>query len=279
MYRAFVDEVIAKSNEVNKAGEGDYIGADGLIWCGKCHTPKQCRVEFFGEERTPMCLCKCAQEQRERERAERERADLERKIKEYRRTGFPESQMQYWTFANADGSNEKIINAMQRYVDNFEEFRKQGKGLLLFGNVGAGKTYAAACVVNALIDKGYPSMLTQVTRISNTVSGMFEGKQEYYDGLNNFSLLALDDLSAERKTEYMQEIVYNVIDSRYRAKLPLIVTTNLTWQELVNPKDITYQRIFSRLLEMCVPVKFEGEDKRLASVKGTLSNARELLGL
>jgi DNA replication protein DnaC len=145
--------------------------------------------------------------------------------------------------------------------------------------VGTGKTFAAACVANALIDKGYPALMTNFTRISNTVGGMFEGKQQYYDSLNRFPLLALDDLSAERKTEYMQEIVFNVVDSRYRAKLPLIVTTNLTWQELVNPKDVSYQRIFSRLLEMCVPVKFEGADKRLESVKGSLAGARELLGL
>jgi DNA replication protein DnaC len=171
------------------------------------------------------------------------------------------------------------MEAMKRYVENFDEFRKQGKGLLLFGTVGTGKSFAAACIVNSLIDKGCPALMTNFGRIANTVSGMFEGKQEYYDSLNRFPLLALDDLSAERKTEYMQEIVFNVVDSRYRAKLPLIVTTNLTWQELANPQDITYQRIFSRLLEMCIPVKFEGSDKRIEGLKNSLAGARELLGL
>jgi DNA replication protein DnaC len=108
---------------------------------------------------------------------------------------------------------------------------------------------------------------------------MFEGKQAYYDSLNKFPLLILDDLSAERKTEYMQEIVFNVIDSRYRANLPLIVTTNLTSEELKHPSDISYQRTFSRLLEMCLPVNVEGKDKRLEKLKADIQPMKRLLGL
>ena len=187
--------------------------------------------------------------------------------------------MQTWTFANADGTNEQIMTAAQNYVDHFGEFLKSGKGLLLFGTVGTGKTYAAACIANALIDKGYPVLMTNFARIANTVGGMWEGKQEYYDSLNRYPLLILDDLATERKTEYMQEIVFNVIDSRYRANLPLIVTTNLTSEELKHPSDISYQRTFSRLLEMCLPVKIEGKDKRLEKLKADIQPMRELLGL
>lgn len=274
----YIDGIEKRAAENIKAEQGDFV-LDGLLHCGKCGTPKQVRVEFYGIEKTPMCLCKCGQEKKMREEAEREQIILQDKIRRYRRMGFPESEMEHWTFSNADGSNAKNMEAMKKYVENFESFYKKGKGLLLFGTVGTGKTFAAASVVNALIDKGHPAMMTNFARIANTVSGMYEGKQEYYDSFNRFPLLALDDLSAERKTEYMQEIVFNVVDSRYRAMLPLIVTTNLTWQELVNPEDLAYQRIFSRLLEMCVPIKFEGADKRLESVKGSLSEARDLLGL
>ena len=272
---SFIGGLEKRAAEAIKADQGDYIGYGGLLYCHKCNTPKQCRISFLDMERTPPCLCKCAKEQIEKEEAERRRIEFERKIREYRRIGFPESEMANWTFENADGSNEKIMTAMQRYVENFQEFREKGRGLLLFGTVGTGKTYAAACVANALIDKGYPCM---VTRFADIAKGIFDGKFTCHD-FNKYSLLVLDDLAAERKTEYMQEIVYNVIDSRYRAGLPLIVTTNLTSEELKHPTDISYQRTFSRLLEMCLPVKVEGKDKRLEKLKAEAQPMKDLLGL
>jgi DNA replication protein DnaC len=274
-----IDGIERKAAERIKEEAGDYIGENGLLYCGKCNTPKQCRVTLFGKERTPPCLCKCRVEQRDREEAERKRVEFENTVKRLRQAGFPESDMQYWTFDNADDPNDRIITAARNYVVNFDEFRKSGKGLLLFGTVGTGKTYAAACIANALIDKGCPVLMTNFARIANTVSGMWEGKQEYYDSLNRFPLLILDDLAAERKTEYMSEIVFNVIDARYRAGLPLIVTTNLTSEELKHPSDISYQRTFSRLLEMCIPVKVEGKDKRLEKLKADFEPMKEMLGL
>lgn len=261
-----------------KAEAGDYE-KDGLLHCGKCNTPKQCCVEIFGAIRKPPCLCKCKVEEREREEEARRQLEFADKVKRFRSMGFPESEMANWNFAADDGSNPKMSTAMQNYVQHFDDFRKQGKGLLLFGNVGTGKTFLAACVANALIDKGIPCLVTNFARIANTVQGLFEGRQEYYDSLNRFPLLVLDDLSAERKTEYMQEIVFNVIDARYRAKLPLIITTNLTREELQSPADITYQRIFSRLFEMCTPIEIAGGDRRRAVLKNDIAATKQLLGL
>ena len=261
-----------------KTEAGDYE-KDGLLYCGKCNTPKQCCVEIFGAIRKPPCLCKCKVEEREREEEARRQREFADKVKRFRSVGFPESEMSSWNFAADDGSNPKMSAAMQNYVQHFEEFRKQGKGLLLFGNVGTGKTFLAACVANALIDKGVPCLVTNFARIANTVQGLFEGRQEYYDSLNQFPLLVLDDLSAERKTVYMQEIVFNVIDARYRAKLPLIITTNLTREELQKPADITYQRIFSRLFEMCTPIEIAGSDRRHAALKNDIAATKQLLGL
>jgi DNA replication protein DnaC len=261
-----------------KAEEGDYI-VDGLLHCGKCKTPKQVRVNILGEERTPMCLCHCEAEKIEREKEERRRIEFQERVKEMRRVGFPEAEMQNWDFAHDDGGSSQIVSIAKKYVENFDKMREDGKGLLLFGGVGCGKTFAAACIANALIDKGYPCMMTNFARIANTVQGMFDGRQDYYDSFNRFPLLVIDDLSAERKTEYMQEIVFNVIDSRYRAGLPIIITSNLSADEIKNPADISYQRIFSRLLEMCVPIECKGEDRRRKILKNTFSEYSELLGI
>lgn len=254
----------------------DYIGENGLLYCGNCHTAKQHRGNFLGVERVVPCICKCRQEQIEAEAKARQREAMQKTIKEYRRMGFPESDMQHWTFDNAEDC--KIISAAKRYVDNFQQFKDNGKGLLLYGGVGTGKTFAAACIVNALIDMGKPCLITNFTRVLNTLWGIDE-KQAYIDSLNKFDLLVLDDLGIERQSEYVQEQVFNVIDSRYRARLPLIITTNLQLEEIVSPANVGNGRIYDRVLEMCHPVKVEGESRRRKKVKSGFSDMNEMLGL
>lgn len=276
---SFVDKLETKAAQAIRADERDYIGEDGLLYCWKCRTRKQTRVKIFDRERTPYCLCKCEKERRDAEEAALKHDEFMKRVEEMRKIGFPESDMQNWTFAKDDGSNNKITTAMKNYVENFEKFKQQSKGLLLFGTVGTGKSFAAACVANALIDKGYPVLMTNFARIANTVQGMYDGKQAYYDSFNKFPLLILDDLAAERKSEYMNEIVYSVIDARYRSGLPLIVTTNLTADELKTPSDIASTRTYSRLMEMCLPIKVEGKDRRKAKLKEDFEPMSELLGL
>lgn len=284
MLNNVIGNIMGKSESRVSANEGDYI-LDGLLYCGKCNTPKQQKVPYeismklFGEQRTYYCQCECESENYKRKEEQEKKKELLKKIQGYRQVGFAQSDMQEWTFENADGSNAKNISAMKEYVSDFESYRKRGKGLLLFGEVGTGKTYAAACVANAIIDRGHPVLMTKFERVANTLSGTNESKQAYLDSLNSFPLLIFDDLGAERNTEYMREIVYNIIDARSRARLPIIVTTNLTWQDIINPKEISYQRIYSRLLEMCIPIKFDGEDKRIQHFKADFKEERKKLGL
>ena len=273
-----IDALEARSAARVKEEDGDYI-VDGLLYCGKCNTTKQTRIEVFGRVRTPYCLCECETAERDRAVAEQKRIEFERHLKQMRRVGFPDDEMQNWTFEKDDGANEHITTVARKYVENFDVMRKSGKGLLFYGTVGTGKTYAAACIANALIDKGLPCLVTNFARLINTLSGMYGGKQEYIDGLNRFALLVIDDLATEADTEYRNEIVFNIIDSRYRAGLPLIITTNLTAQELKNSADIRKQRIYSRLFERCIPVEVKGVDRRRNKLKDDFGAFSEMLGL
>lgn len=277
--RRVVESMIRKAEETANIVEGDYVGADNLYYCGKCNTKKQTIVSLFGKDRLVPCICKCRADEIAAEEEARRQQELFRKIMRMKSVGFPEQAMREWTFANDDGNNPTLTTAMKNFVEKFATFRAEGKGLLLFGTVGTGKTYLAACVANALIDKGTPCLVTNFARIANEVSGMFEGKQQYYDNLNSFPLLVIDDLRAERKTEYMQEIVFNVIDSRYRANLPLIVTTNLTREELMTPTNTMEDRIFSRLFEMCTPIEVKGKDRRQQALRNDIGRMKDLLGL
>ena len=273
------DKIEDKAANHVQTDPGDYINDDGLLICGQCNTPKQCRVELFGRIRTPYCLCKCQIDKRDAEDAEIKRQERERRINKMRKMGFPDAEMQRCNFDLDDNQNPKITNAAKKYVENFKDIKKRGSGLLLFGNVGSGKTFTAACVANALIDRGYPCLVTNFARLTNTISGMYDGKQAYIDGLNKFDLLVIDDLGSERETEYMGEIVHNIIDSRYRANLPLIITTNLSLTDLQNPSDVRKQRIYSRLLEMCIPINVPGDDRRLKKGKNEYEYMKNILDI
>lgn len=268
----------AKAAEKSRAEEGDYI-LDELLYCGKCHTAKQCRVNFLGREVTLPCICKCEAERQLREEEETKRRELEMKIEKYRALGFKESSMREWTFANDDMADERTTKIMMRYVENFPEFRKNGKGLLLYGKCGTGKTYAACEVANALIEKGYPCLVTNFSRIVKMVSGFGNDKQEYLDSLNRFALLVLDDLGAERNTEYMDEQIFNIIDSRYRAGLPMIITTNLSLNDVKNPKSEASERIYDRIIERCMPVEVNGANRRRKIVCRDYGDMKDMLGL
>ena len=272
------DTIAAQASANIKAQEGDYI-KDGLLYCGKCNTPKQCRIILFGHEKTPACLCTCAKAARDAEIAEQKRREKLLAIQQMRRLGFPDAEMSRWTFDKDDHTNEKITTVAKNYVANFDEMKKRGKGLLLFGKVGTGKTFISACIANALIDSGYPCLVTNFARLVNTIAGMYDGKQAYIDSLNRFDLLVIDDLASERDTEYMGEIVQNIIDNRYRAGLPLIITTNLTADELKHPQEIRKQRIYSRLFEMCLPVEIVHRDRRKEKLVSDFDEMGALLGL
>lgn len=243
--------------------DGDYIGEDGLLYCGKCHTPKQCIITWFdGNKRKVGCRCKCEAEKKEKEKQEFERQQRMLRINEYRSAGFKDAELAKCRFENDDKANEKVTKIAKNYASHFGEFRAEGKGLLLFGGVGTGKTFMASCIANAVIDQDKPVLVTNFARIINTMQESFDGRQRFLDGLNDYELMVIDDLATERNTEYVNEIIYNVIDSRYRSGKPLIVTTNLPYSAIENPEGMDRQRIYSRIIEMCIPVPVSGEDRR-----------------
>ena len=253
-----------------------YIGDDGLLYCKICNTPRQCRLS---DEIVVSCICCCQQAEFENIRKKERQKEINEKINRYRSIGFDCQYMQTNTFAKDDGSNKNVSKAIISYVDNFEEFKKNGRGLLLYGDVGTGKSFFAACIVNALIDKCYPCMMTNLYKITNAIASTYSCKQDYIDRLCRLSLIAIDDFGCERDTEYMNESVMYIIDSLYRAKVPIIVTSNYTPQKMVEDKNITKRRIYDRIIEICHPIKVDGESRRKEIGKSEYKNTKDILGV
>ena len=255
----------------------DYTGEDGLLYCGKCHTPKQFRMTVPPMEgRMLPCSCQCEQERLDREPAEQEAQRRRQAVADLKHKGFTDPAMREWTFANDSGKCPQMKHA-RFYVEHWEQMKMENIGYLLWGGVGTGKSYFAGCIANALMEQEIPVRMTNFALILNDLTASFEGRNEYIARLCRAPLLILDDFGMERGTEYGLEQVYNVIDSRYRSRRPLIVTTNLSLQDLQHPQDTAHARIYDRLLEMCAPIRFSGENFRRATAQDKLARLKNLM--
>jgi DNA replication protein DnaC len=163
------------------------------------------------------------------------------------------------------------------FSDQLQEKARSESSLFVYGPRGTGKThYACACIWEIAKTKDPNDIFTKPPAIFLPVPElMLQFKQSYNQGasetesdvLERYSrieTLVLDDLGAERVSEWSIQMLYLLIDRRYRGVKRTIVTTNLALGEIATKLD---DRISSRLAEMCVQVKFEGQDLRLRRAK------------
>lgn len=231
--------------------------------------------KLFGRDRHPA-ECLCRQAVREKQEAEEKARLHHENVRRLKLQGFTDWAMQNWTFENDHGQNPQMQLA-QRYVNHWPEMREKNVGLLLWGGVGTGKSYMAGCIANALMEQEIAVCMTNFARIMNELNNAFAGRNEVVDRLCSYPLLVIDDFGMERGTEYALEQIYNIIDSRYRSRKPLIVTTNLTLTELKNPQDTAHARIYDRLLELCTPIACTGPSMRKNIGQGKLDFLKTLL--
>ena len=174
------------------------------------------------------------------------------------------------TFENNDDNQTEAYAKALNFATNFKNFRKKGAGLLFYGPYGTGKTYLAACIANALIDKGYTAKLTTVASAVNDLMDT-ENKTYYLEAMTGVDLLILDDFGAEYQTDFMLAKSFEIINRRYITRKPLIVTTNFSKDQLSNP-DPNQHRLMSRLWEMCLFIAIEGSDRRKEKLKSRLKH-------
>ena len=255
--------------------ENDYK-KDGLWYCGSCHTQKQYIRQVGDIFINAMCLCKCQAEAYAREEAYYKEKERKKGIDRNRVECFPVVEMGKATFDMDDGKNPKITEICKRYCENFKEAREDGVGLMFYGNVGTGKSFFAACIANELISQEYVVAFDNCRGYADMA---FEDKEVFHDTITYSDLLVLDDMGMERETEYMKETLFQILDKRCQAGKPIIVTTNLTADQLKAPRNTDEERVFSRLLNKTVPVLMKGEDRRRENGRATNEEWRaRLLG-
>jgi DNA replication protein DnaC len=175
--------------------------------------------------------------------------------------------------------NKKQVRLCKNYADRFEEMLEKNQGLLLYGNVGTGKSYLSACIANSIMERLHSVCATSMVKIMDMARNFKEK-----DALQNLEvkmmkadLLILDDLGTESDSSFASEIVYRVIDGRYRTKKPMVITTNLSLVAMQNCMDIDKARVYDRILEVCYPILFDGKSFRQHEGKNRYDAMRQLL--
>lgn len=267
----------ATAAKADKNAEDYY--KDGVLVCGKCHTNKEKKIQLAGEYVTVRCICKCESEERERIQKQKDYEEEMRRIERLKAASLMDAKLKsatLKTFTQKE-DNRKLYTIVKNYVDNFETFYKSNRGLLFWGTVGTGKSYAAACIANELLNRKTPVVMTSFVKVLQVIQDNTENETEFVNRLCAARLLIIDDLGTERNTDYALEKVYNVIDSRYRTGKPLILTTNLNLQDMQMTQDIRYQRIYDRIFEMCHPVMVNGTSWRINQAKERFNETKRLL--
>lgn len=261
-----IENIEERAAKVVQADHNYTVREDGIAYCNNCGGPRQKTFDFGVVQKLVWVPCECLQAKMDAQDAEK--VDANRIEQLQQRGGVSPS----YTFEHAQPS--KVIDICRRYAAKWDDIARRNIGLLLWGDVGTGKTYAAHCICNELIKRDIPVFITSFSRVLN--SGF--DKSEALRRIRETPLVCFDDLGAERSSEYALEAVFMMVDERYRARKPLIVTSNLALEEIKTAKDIDRKRIYDRILECCVPVKFAGSSKRKEAAADLRRAARELLG-
>lgn len=261
-----------------RLAEGDHIGEDGLVYCGKCGSRKQLRVKFGDKTHVVRCVCKCESKELEEKKRQEEYEEQMRRINRLKEASMMDKKYREVTFDKYEvrEENKKVFEMAKKYVDRFQDMYKKNQGLLLYGPVGTGKSFTAACIGNYLLDNAKPVIMTSFVKILQDIWEN-DREAEYITILNSASLLIVDDLGTERETDYALEKVYNIIDSRVRANKPMIITSNLELNDMMECEDIRKKRIYERILECCYPMYVGGKSFRMMKAAQRFDEMKDFL--
>lgn len=261
-----------------RLAEGDHIGEDGLVYCGKCGSRKQLRVKFGDKTHVVRCVCKCESKELEEKKKQEEYEEQMRRINRLKEASMMDKKYREVTFDKYEvrEENKKVFEMAKKYVDRFQDMYKKNQGLLLYGPVGTGKSFTAACIGNYLLDNAKPVIMTSFVKILQDIWEN-DREAEYITILNSASLLIVDDLGTERETDYALEKVYNIIDSRVRANKPMIITSNLELNDMMECEDIRKKRIYDRILECCYPMYVGGKSFRMMKAAQRFEEMKDFL--
>jgi DNA replication protein DnaC len=164
--------------------------------------------------------------------------------------------------------DDNAVRQVRRFIQRLPDNLDAGRGIWFTGDVGTGKTTLAMLVSKAALDAGRSVAIYSVPHLLAEIRDTYDrdpGERSYMDFFHRLAaidLLHLEDVGAEKQTDWVLEQLYSLINERYEQQRSIIVTTNLPFEKL---EEQIGRRTASRIVEMCGdPVLLYGDDQRIA---------------
>lgn len=262
---------------IEKLGLADdeYIKDDN-IYCENCDTPRTVHINIFESERIVRCICKC---QKEKELEEEKKKELQAKIlrierlqsnslmgNKYKNVKFDN------TIVSHNDSFKQAYDRCVKYCENIQSVLENGYGMYIYGSPGNGKTRLTACMANALIEKHIEVIFTNFFNISKEIRDTYNSntvrtETEIINRIKNVDVLFLDDIGTESLSKndgnnFMQDLMFQIINARYNNNKPTVFSSNYSIAELTLQRGLENKTV-DRIRELSSAViKIEGSSYR-----------------
>ena len=245
----------AEDSPSREEGAPEAPPADDEV-CPHCHDVGFVRQDLpldhpeFGK----ALLCRCVEEENHEVRLSR--------LQRYSNLG-PLTRLTFDNLIRRGRSADPRDQArFQRCVDDAEAFAKDPEGwLVLVGASGCGKTHIGAAIANRCLEHGVPALFVVVPDLLDHLRAAYKPAAEVdydqlFDQVRTTPVLILDDLGTQSATPWAEEKLFQIINYRFNARLPTVVTTNV-------PLRSTDDRLRTRLTDMALAKVYELEEKKV----------------
>jgi len=239
---------------------------NGIPYCIKCKTA---RYAVF-EGKVAPCKCKCQYEAiQEAYKKEREQklAEYLQDLKDKSLLGERYKDATFDSIEIINEEHQNIINRLKKYCDGFKE-HNEGLGIYLFGSNGSGKTLLTACMLDKLNSQFIECLFTNIHKIKQELlSTDIRRQKTFMQRVATVPVLFLDDFATEvfKKNgddNWVQEIVYDIVNTRYNNMLPIIYTSNCSLKQCLEERGVM-QKTIDRIFESVVQIKLDLPSYRL----------------
>ncbi|MBV7271621.1 ATP-binding protein [Clostridiaceae bacterium UIB06] len=276
-----VKTVLERSKQMESALV--YRDINNIPKCKVCGEPIGIAVKMsFGTKLYPRA-CRCRREAYERQQTLDINRQKQIRLKQIISNSMMNKNFKEFTLENWDHKlgNENLYNIAKQYISKFAQMKAENKGMLIYGEPGNGKTYFSACIANALVQKLIPVICVGAIALTERIGQSKrtwgdEGIFTVLNTLENADLIIIDDLGTEEDNKWTRAMMYQIIEKRNTVNLPVIITTNISMQELKERYD---DRTYSRLSSMCSFIRNTGNDiRKIQGKEKTDKFIKELFG-